>query len=289
MKLACFSRDGGPELGLVDEGAAALHPIGAPTRDMVELIETFDMPAPSLKPQGEGLPLSAVRLLAPIPAPRRNIFCVGKNYREHAEEFAGSGYEAGAVKGAEIDAFPAVFTKPASAVVGPGATVELHPHVTSAVDYEAELALVVGKAGRDISPDRAYDHIWGYTIVNDVTARDRQRNHKQWFMGKALDTFCPMGPWITTADEVDPENLQVRCWVNGELRQDANTRDLLFDIPTLIATISAGLTLRPGDVIATGTPAGVGLGFDPPRFLKAGDEVTISITGLGTLTNRFEA
>jgi 2-keto-4-pentenoate hydratase/2-oxohepta-3-ene-1,7-dioic acid hydratase in catechol pathway len=289
MKLACFSRDGGPELGLVDEGAAALHPIGAPTRDMVELIETFDMPAPSLKPQGEGLPLSAVRLLAPILAPRRNIFCVGKNYREHAEEFAGSGYEAGAVKGAEIDAFPAVFTKPASAVVGPGATVELHPHVTSAVDYEAELALVVGKAGRDISPDRAYDHIWGYTIVNDVTARDRQRNHKQWFMGKALDTFCPMGPWITTADEVDPENLQVRCWVNGELRQDANTRDLLFDIPTLIATISAGLTLRPGDVIATGTPAGVGLGFDPPRFLKAGDEVTISITGLGTLTNRFEA
>ena len=289
MKLACFSRDGGPELGLVDEGAAALHPIGAPTRDMVELIETFDMPAPSLKPQGEGLPLSAVRLLAPIPAPRRNIFCIGKNYREHAKEFAGSGYEAGAVKGAEIDAFPAVFTKPASAVVGPGATVELHPHVTSAVDYEAELALVVGKAGRDISPDRAYDHIWGYTIVNDVTARDRQRNHKQWFMGKALDTFCPMGPWITTADEVDPENLQVRCWVNGELRQDANTRDLLFDIPTLIATISAGLTLRPGDVIATGTPAGVGLGFDPPRFLQAGDEVTISITGLGTLTNRFEA
>jgi 2-keto-4-pentenoate hydratase/2-oxohepta-3-ene-1,7-dioic acid hydratase in catechol pathway len=289
MKLACFSRDGGPELGLVDEGAAALHPIGAPTRDMVELIETFDMPAPSLKPQGEGLPLSAVRLLAPIPAPRRNIFCVGKNYREHAEEFAGSGYEAGAVKGAEIDAFPAVFTKPASAVVGPGATVELHPHVTSAVDYEAELALVVGKAGRDISPDRAYDHIWGYTIVNDVTARDRQRNHKQWFMGKALDTFCPMGPWITTADEVEPENMQVRCWVNGELRQDANTRDLLFDIPTLIATISAGLTLRPGDVIATGTPAGVGLGFDPPRFLKAGDEVTISITGLGTLTSRFEA
>ena len=289
MKLACFSRDGGPELGLVDEGAAALHPIGAPTRDMVELIETFDMPAPSLKPQGEGLPLSAVRLLAPIPAPRRNIFCVGKNYREHAEEFAGSGYEAGAVKGAEIDAFPAVFTKPASAVVGPGATVELHPHVTSAVDYEAELALVIGKAGRDISPDRAYDHIWGYTIVNDVTARDRQRNHKQWFMGKALDTFCPMGPWITTADEVEPENLQVRCWVNGELRQDANTRDLLFDIPTLVATISAGLTLQPGDVIATGTPAGVGLGFDPPKFLKPGDEVTISITGLGTLTNRFEA
>jgi 2-keto-4-pentenoate hydratase/2-oxohepta-3-ene-1,7-dioic acid hydratase in catechol pathway len=159
--------------------------------------------------------------------------------------------------------------------------------VTSAVDYEVELALVIGKGGRDIRREDAYGHIWGYTIINDVTARDRQRNHKQWFMGKALDTFCPMGPWITTADEVDPENLEVKCWVNGELRQNANTRDLIFDIPTLISTISAGLTLKPGDIIATGTPAGVGLGFNPPKFLKAGDEVSMSITGLGTLTNRF--
>ena len=233
------------------------------------------------------MPLASVKLLAPIPAPRRNIFCVGKNYTDHAREFAGSGYEAGAVQGAEIDAYPAVFTKPANTVTGPGETVSLHPHVTSAVDYEAELTLVIGKSGRDIPAARAYEHIWGYTIINDVTARDRQRNHKQWFMGKALDGFCPMGPWIVTADEVDPENLDVRCWVNGELRQNANTRDLIFNIPTLIATISAGLTLEPGDLIATGTPAGVGLGFDPPKFLKAGDEVSMSITGLGTLSNRF--
>ena len=162
-----------------------------------------------------------------------------------------------------------------------------HRDVTSAVDYEAELAVVIGKTGRDIAPEQAYDHIWGYTIVNDVTARDRQRNHKQWFLGKALDTFCPMGPWITTADELDPANLTVKCWVNGELRQDANTSDLIFDIPTLVATISAGLTLQPGDLIATGTPAGVGIGFNPPRFLKAGDEVSIWIAGIGTLINRF--
>jgi 2-keto-4-pentenoate hydratase/2-oxohepta-3-ene-1,7-dioic acid hydratase in catechol pathway len=254
---------------------------------MIDLIERYDDVKASLKAGEPGIPLSQVKLLAPIPAPRRNIFCVGKNYREHAKEFAGSGYEAGAVKGAEIDEYPAVFTKPPTSVVGPGDTVDLHSHITSAVDYEAELTLVIGKGGRDIPAERAYEHIWGYTIINDVTARDRQRNHKQWFMGKALDTFCPMGPWITTADELDPENLDVKCWVNGELRQNANTRDLIFDIPTLVSTISAGLTLLPGDVIATGTPAGVGLGFDPPRFLKPGDEVAISISGIGTLTNRF--
>jgi 2-keto-4-pentenoate hydratase/2-oxohepta-3-ene-1,7-dioic acid hydratase in catechol pathway len=287
MKFACYAADKGPQLGIVDEAAGTVRPIDA-ARDMVDLITRYDEIKPQLSASGGAtLPLSSVKLLAPIPHPRRNIFCVGKNYRDHAKEFAGSGYEAGAVKGAEIDEFPAVFTKPASTVVGPGNTVSLHSHITSAVDYEVELTLVIGKGGRDIPKESAFDHIWGYTIVNDVTARDRQRNHKQWFMGKALDTFCPMGPWIATADEVDAEDLDVKCWVNGELRQNANTRDLIFDIPTLIATISAGLTLEPGDLIATGTPAGVGLGFNPPRFLKAGDEVSMSITGLGTLINRF--
>ena len=286
MKFACFAGDSGPRLGWVDEAKGIIRPVPAAT-DMVDLIRRYGEIKPGLPADGAGLPLSSVRLLAPIPHPARNIFCVGKNYLDHAREFAGSGYEAGAVKGAEIDEYPAVFTKPASTVVGTGDTVSLHPHITSAVDYEVELTLVIGKGGRDIPAERAYDHIWGYTIANDVTARDRQRNHKQWFMGKALDTFCPMGPWITTADEVDAENLGVKCWVNGELRQNANTRDLIFNIPTLIATISAGLTLEPGDLIATGTPAGVGLGFNPPKFLKAGDEVSMSITGLGTLTNRF--
>ncbi|HEX8665357.1 MAG TPA: fumarylacetoacetate hydrolase family protein [Beijerinckiaceae bacterium] len=286
MKLATFAYGGRTQVGLVDEAAGRLHPISA-VADMLDLIERWGTPKGGLALQGGGIPLSEVELKAPIPRPRRNVICVGKNYREHAKEFSHSGFEAGAVKGAEIDEYPAVFTKLPSSVTGPGATVSLHGHVTSSVDYEAELALVVGTGGRDIAKADAYRHIFGYTIVNDVTARDRQRNHKQWFLGKALDGFCPMGPWIATADEVDPENLDVKCWVNGELRQDANTRDLIFDIPTLVATISAGLTLEPGDVIATGTPAGVGIGFNPPKFLKSGDTVRIAISGLGELENRF--
>lgn len=286
MKFACFSEGTERRIGVVDAAASRIHPIDTFTGDMVELIQKFDELKGLLPVEGPGIPLEQVRLLAPI-VPKRNIFCVGKNYRAHAKEFAGSGFEAGAVKGAEIDEFPAVFSKPPSTVVGQGDTVSLHAHVTSSVDYEAELAIVIGKAGRDIAPENAHEHIWGYTIINDVTARDRQRNHKQWFLGKALDTFCPMGPWIATADELQPDNLELECWVNGELRQHANTKDLIFNIPTLLATISAGLTLQPGDVIATGTPAGVGIGFNPPRFLKAGDEVSIAIAGLGKLTNRF--
>jgi 2-keto-4-pentenoate hydratase/2-oxohepta-3-ene-1,7-dioic acid hydratase in catechol pathway len=288
MKFASFELDGRVQVGRIDVDKHRLYPLGGAVRDMVDLIERYGALLPNLSGESGAIALDEVRLIAPLPSPRRNIFCVGKNYREHAREFAQSGFEAGAVKGQEIDQFPAVFTKPPSSVVGPGATVELHPGVTSMVDYEVELALVIGTAGRNIGREDAYRHIWGYTIVNDVTARDRQRNHKQWFLGKALDTFCPMGPWITTADEVDPENLDVRCWVNGELRQDANTRDLIFDIPSLIETISAGLTLLPGDIIATGTPAGVGIGLNPPRFLQPGDTVTMSITGLGVLSNTFE-
>ncbi|MFZ0872840.1 MAG: fumarylacetoacetate hydrolase family protein, partial [Rhodanobacter sp.] len=237
---------------------------------------------------GTGIPLDDVRVIAPIPRPRRNIFCVGKNYREHAHEFARSGYEAGAVKGGEVDEFPAIFTKPGSSVVGPRDSVQTHPSITSAVDYEGELAVIIGHPGRNINRANALSHVWGYTIVNDVTARDRQKKSSQWFLGKALDTFCPMGPWITTADEVEGANLQLQTWVNGELRQNANTRDLIFNIPILIESISAGLTLQPGDVIATGTPAGVGIGFNPPRFLRPGDVVTVTIAGLGTISNPFE-
>src|ERR1700754_3902393 len=286
MKLARYSLNGSVHIGRIDETAQTITPLAGVT-DMVDVIARIGAVGARANGAAQAVPLSSVTLLAPIPAPQRNIFCVGKNYRDHAREFSNSGYEAGAVKGAEIDSHPAVFTKPSNTVVGPDDVVQLHAHITSSVDYEAELALIIGKEGRDIKPEHAYDHIFGYTIVNDVTARDRQRNHKQWFLGKALDTFCPMGPWIATADELDPENLDVKCWVNGELRQNANTSDLIFDIPTLIAPISAGMALVPGDIIATGTPAGVGIGFNPPKFLKAGDVVAMEISNIGRIENKF--
>ncbi|KHK59521.1 hydrolase [Burkholderia sp. A9] len=285
MKLARILFESTERLGVVDVEKSRVRLLDPSLRDMADLIERHTASG-DIGGDAEPIPLDRVKLLAPI-VPRRNVFCVGKNYREHAKEFAGSGYEAGAVKGAEIDEYPAVFSKPPSTIVADGDDVLLHSHVTTSVDYEAELAVVIGKGGRDIRAENALEHVWGYTIINDVTARDRQRQHKQWFLGKSLDTFCPMGPWITTADELQSDNLNVQCWVNGELRQNANTRDLIFGIPTLIATLSAGLELRPGDVIATGTPAGVGIGFAPPRFLKSGDEVRITIEGIGTLTNRF--
>lgn len=286
MKFASFTYRGTHHVGVVDTAAECVRPI-AGMADMIDLVTRFASLQADLPRDGASIALADVHLHAPIAVPRRNIFCVGKNYGEHAREFSRSGFEAGAVKGAEIDDYPAVFSKGPNTVVGPADDVRLHPHVTSSVDYEAELAVIIGTAGEDIARADAFKHIFGYTIVNDVTARDRQKNHKQWYLGKTLDTFCPMGPWITTSDELDPENLDVKCWVNGELRQNANTRDLIFDIPSLVSTISAGLMLKPGDIIATGTPAGVGIGFSPPKFLTTDDVVAIEISGIGKIENRF--
>jgi 2-keto-4-pentenoate hydratase/2-oxohepta-3-ene-1,7-dioic acid hydratase in catechol pathway len=223
-------------------------------------------------------------LLAPIPRPSKNIFCVGKNYHEHAKEFAGSGFDA-STKDVVPEA-PVVFTKPPTSVSGPGDAIPSFLDPTDSVDYEGELAVVIGKGGR--SPARAdwAQHVFGYTIVNDVTARTLQHKHRQWVLGKGIDGFCPMGPAILTADEVpDPTRLRLTTHVNGELRQDALVADLIFDIPTLIEAISAGITLEPGDIIATGTPVGVGIGFKPPRFLKPGDVVRIEVAGIGVLEN----
>jgi 2-keto-4-pentenoate hydratase/2-oxohepta-3-ene-1,7-dioic acid hydratase in catechol pathway len=278
MKLARVRYGERTRIGVVTGDRIGL--LSDTTTDLHDLV-TGDVPLP----EPGALPtvlLDEVTLLAPI-VPRRNIMCVGKNYSEHAREFARSGYEAGATD--DIDPYPALFSKLPSTVIGPGERIRLHPQVTQKVDYEAELAVIIGPGGTRIPKTAAYDHVWGYTILNDVTARDLQRNHKQWFLGKSLDSFAPMGPWIVTADEVDPEALQVVCKVNGDERQNANTRDLIFDIPTLIETLSGAITLMPGDVIATGTPAGVGLGLDPPQFLKPGDRVEISISGIGTLEN----
>ena len=209
-----------------------------------------------------------------------------RNYHEHAKEFTRSGFDSSASSAADaIPSAPIIFTKVPESVIATGADIRYPTGLSDSLDYEAELGLVIGRAGRGISKTQAYSHVCGYTIINDVTARDLQGRHKQWFLGKSLDTFCPMGPWLVTPDELDPANLSVKCWVNDELRQNANTRDLIFDIPTLIETISAGITLQPGDVIATGTPAGVGIGFTPPKFLQRGDRVTIEIEGLGRLSN----
>jgi 2-keto-4-pentenoate hydratase/2-oxohepta-3-ene-1,7-dioic acid hydratase in catechol pathway len=169
-------------------------------------------------------------------------------------------------------------------VIGPGEAIRI-PQASSAIDYEAELAVVIGKAGVRISASRAMEHVWGYTAFNDVTARDLQRKHRQWLIGKSLDSFGPMGPWLVSADELNAADTRVRCFVNGELRQDASTRDLIFNIAQLIESISAGITLCPGDIIATGTPAGVGIGFNPPKFLKRGDRVKVEIEGIGALEN----
>ena len=208
--------------------------------------------------------------------------CIGKNYREHSAEFAGSGYDA---TGHTDDEELIVFTKPASSVVGPGDAIVIEPTTTAEVDYEGELAIVIGKGGRDIAPDDTWSHIFGYTIVNDVTARDLQKKHKQWFLGKSLDTFCPMGPVVVTADEFDARDARIRTWVNDELRQDASTSMLIHDIPKILSTISRCVGLLPGDIIATGTPAGVGIGFTPPRFLADGDVVAVWIDGIGQLVN----
>ncbi len=233
---------------------------------------------------GQALDPKTVTLLAPIPRPRRNIFCVGKNYHAHAEEFAASGFDSSA-KGGAVPPYPIIFSKVPETVIPIGAPILIDAAVSEAVDYEAELAVIIGRAGRGIARQNALAHVWGYTLLNDVTARDLQGRHSQWLVGKSQDSFCPMGPTAVTADEIDLADTQVRCWVNRELRQDANTALLIFDVPTLIETISAGITLLPGDVIATGTPAGVGIGFDPPRYLSPGDEVTMEIAPIGRLTN----
>jgi 2-keto-4-pentenoate hydratase/2-oxohepta-3-ene-1,7-dioic acid hydratase in catechol pathway len=246
--------------------------------DAVERLTNWAEAAPQLA-------LAEVTLLAPFPRPARNIFCVGKNYHEHAREFALSGFDSTAKE--IVPEAPVVFTKPPSAVIGPGDTIPGHLDPTNSVDYEGELAVVIGTGGRGIAKDAAMSHVFGYTIVNDVTSRLLQQKHRQWVLGKGIDGFCPMGPAVLTADQVpDPGKLQLRTWVNGELRQDALVADLIFDIPTLISTISAYITLEPGDVIATGTPVGVGIGFSPPKFLASGDIIRIEITGIGALENQ---
>ncbi|MBL8329549.1 MAG: fumarylacetoacetate hydrolase family protein [Rubrivivax sp.] len=293
MRLASWHWGGRAHAGTLSPCGRELTPLAVAdaTRGVQELLERLALREALPAACGPRLPREAVTLRAPLPRPRRGLFCVGRNYRAHAQELAGTVFRS---QMTQEDRWPIVFTKLAECVVGPQDEVRLPgAAVSSQIDYEGELAVVIGQGGRDIPRQRALEHVLGYTVVNDVTARDVQMRHQQWDLGKSFDSFCPMGPCIVTADELDGQALQVRTWVTPaggqgrELRQDGRTQDLIFDIPTLVETCSRGISLYPGDIIATGTPAGVGMGFSPPRWLQPGDVVRVEIEGIGALENRF--
>jgi 2-keto-4-pentenoate hydratase/2-oxohepta-3-ene-1,7-dioic acid hydratase in catechol pathway len=229
--------------------------------------------------------LDKVKLAAPVGPLAKNVMAVGKNYHDHAQEFARSGIDQSGDK-VEVPEFPVVFTKAVTSLADPGQPLRASADPSNSTDYEAELGVVIGRHCKNVKHEDAYGVVFGYTAVNDVTARTIQQRHKQWFLGKSLTGYCPVGPVLVTRDEFGvPDAQEIATYVNGERRQFAQLRDLIFNVPAIIETISAYVPLDPGDLIATGTPAGVGIGFTPPRYLKAGDEVRISITGIGELTN----
>lgn len=227
-------------------------------------------------------PLSKTKIIAPFPHPKRNIFCLGKNYLDHAKEMLGR-----VDKNEKLPTQMIIFTKSTTTVIGPGDIIPSYSNLTSKLDYEAELAIIIGKKGINIAPENAWDYVFGYTALNDISARDLQSDHRQWFRGKSLDGFAPMGPVVVHRSIMpSPENIEICSWVNGEKRQQAKFSQVIFDVPAIISTLSGGATLLPGDIIATGTPAGVGMGFDPPRFLTDGDVVIVEVTGVGQLINQ---
>jgi len=288
MRIATFTSEGHRKVGLVSADGKTVTPLeltqAQADSGVLTLIEALAEGGSLPEAAGPAINLGDVVLDAPLPKPRRNLWCVGRNYHAHAKELAASVFKDNAAK---TDDWPIVFTKVPECVVGPHDDVLVPSEVSTQIDYEAELAVVIGKGGKNIMRSAAMSHVFGYTVVNDVTARDVQMRHGQWDLGKSFDTFCPMGPWIVTTDEFDGAKTRVRCWVNGELRQDGPTENMIFDIPMLIETISRGITLYPGDVIATGTPAGVGMGMSPPRYLRAGDVVRVEIDRLGAIENKF--
>ncbi len=278
MRLATLGTDGGPITVRV-EGEECVE---IPGLSMLELIA---LGAEGLRRAAEAggrrQPLRRERLLAPIPLPRRNLMCLGWNYAEHSRETA-----AARGREAKLPQVPIVFTKATHTANGPYAPIPFDPAGSVEIDWEAELGVVVGRTGKNIARDDAMAYVFGYMAINDVTARDLQSQHVQFFKGKSLDGYCPMGPWIVTADEIpDPNHLRVRCLVNGVLKQDGNTEQFLFDIPAILVSLSRGMTIEAGDIIATGTPSGVGFARTPPEFLKPGDVVETQIEGVGALRN----
>ncbi len=286
MKLITFQRDGNVGAGFIDgEDAVVCSEGPGAERALLNLAAADEAALQAWKEKGtKRVPLDAVTLLAPIPEPRRDIFCVGKNYHAHAAEFHSSGFDSSAKE--QVPSHPVIFTKATTSVCGPGDVVLGSLDPTASVDYECELAFVIGKRAFKVPKAEACGHVFGYMIINDVTSRELQKQHNQWVIGKSIDTFCPMGPWLVTSDEVgDVAELEIATDINGETRQRAKVADLIFDIPTLIETMSRTMTLLPGDIIATGTSEGVGIGFKPPKYLAEGDRMRLSITRLGTLEN----
>jgi 2-keto-4-pentenoate hydratase/2-oxohepta-3-ene-1,7-dioic acid hydratase in catechol pathway len=302
MRIATFRSGGNLRLGvvrdeqMVDVALAAdrlgMGDLAGATSGMLALIAGGDEALRAVAdvaaraPDDALLPLATVELAAPIPRPRKNVFCVGRNYAEHAaESLRAIGQEV------KLPAFPNIFTKAVTTVNGPYSDIPFDAAVSERMDWEVELGVIIGAGGRHIARENAIRHVWGYTVVNDVSARDIQnRPGVQWFLGKSLDGTCPMGPWIVTADELtDPTNLRLRLLVNGVVKQDDTTGNMLFDIPALLAELSRGITLEPGDIIATGTPAGVGFARTPPEFLRPGDVLESEIAGIGALRNRIVA
>ena len=300
MKFVTFERDGAQRVGLWLDGERVLD-LAAAAELAGEKLDASCMlalvaggtgalkAAANLEAKAASLAAAVhdgktVKLLAPIPRPAKNVFCVGRNYLDHIKE----GDKVQGVATGDLPTVPTFFTKPPTSVVGPGAEVRYPTGITRILDYEVELGVVIGKPGRDIAPEAAFDHVFGYTIINDVSARDLQRsnNDRQWFKGKALDTSCPMGPWIVDKAEIgDPSSLELIFTLNGDKRQNATVDMMIFDIPTIVANLSRGMTLEAGDVIATGTPSGVGYAMTPPSTLKGGDVMVCEISRIGRLTN----
>ena len=280
MKLVTYLQNGKEAVGVLSVDGSVVRPL--PFADMNTLIEApREQLLAAAEAAKDALPLSAVTLLAPIPRPRQDIICLGMNYRDHLTEAAN--YDSAFAKERPVTVY---FSKRVSQAVAPEGFIESHPGLVERLDYEAELAVIIGRTVKNVKAADAADYIFGYTILNDVSARLLQTSHKQFYFGKSLDGFTPMGPCITTADEIAfPPALTLTTQVNGELRQNSNTELLLNSIAEIIEELSSGMTLLPGTIIATGTPAGVGMGFDPPKFLKPGDVVECSIEGIGTLRN----
>jgi 2-keto-4-pentenoate hydratase/2-oxohepta-3-ene-1,7-dioic acid hydratase in catechol pathway len=289
LNLITFADAAGSRAGVLLSGGRVLDLAVAmpPARDMLAVIDGGAAMLAAIRalaanpPANALLPLASVALQAPIPKPRRNVFCVGRNYMDHVAE----GDRTRGITQSEVPKYPQFFTKAADCVIAPGANVPTHEGVTKWLDYEVELVAIIGTAGRDIPKEKALEHVYGWTIGNDVTGRDLQRRHGQWFKGKSLDRSCPLGPVIVPASDLNAADLAIGLKLNGEQRQASRTSKMIFDVPEIIHQLSSGFTLLPGDVIMTGTPEGVGYAMQPPQTMKAGDVMELTIEGIGTLTN----